>query len=162
MAAPAVVWRGRGRGGGGGSRPRHRAAPAPRGEGAAEIEGGRTSVSCPLMASICSWRPAMVANKDAWSVILLAAFCLRCCALKEKRHELARFWASTLNLGGRVCSFLRLLGSGAAGAAPDILLEARSPKTRLGSSSWQAVLSAAARSVRFKAYASQYALSLVV
>ena len=54
------------------------------------MKKGRTSVSCPFMASICSWRPAMVANKDAWSVILLAAFC-GVCALKESVTNLRVF-----------------------------------------------------------------------
>ena len=61
---------------GGPPRP-HRA----RGKGQLQMKKGRTSVSCPFMESICSWRPAIVANKDAWSVILLAAFCGFCALL---------------------------------------------------------------------------------
>ena len=52
-----------------------RARTAREGKGQLQMKKGRTSVSCPFMESICSWRPAIVANKDAWSVILLAAFC---------------------------------------------------------------------------------------
>ena len=53
-----------------------RARTAREGKGQLQMKKGRTSVSCPFMASICSWRPAIVASKLAWeSVILLAAFC---------------------------------------------------------------------------------------
>ena len=53
-----------------------RARTAREGKGQLQMKKGRTSVSCPFMESICSWRPAIVASKLAWeSVILLAAFC---------------------------------------------------------------------------------------
>ena len=58
-----------------------RARTAREGKGQLQMKKGRTSVSCPFMESICSWRPAIVANKDAWSVILLAAFCGFCALL---------------------------------------------------------------------------------
>ena len=35
-------------------------------------EGAFTSVSCPFMASICSWRPAMVAWRLAMESVILA------------------------------------------------------------------------------------------
>ena len=64
-----------------------RRARTARGEGAAEIEGGRTSVSCPLMESICSWRPAMVAIKLAESDILLAFGGLRVAVTNDGRAK---------------------------------------------------------------------------
>ena len=74
--APVALPRGRGRRVAGGSRPRRRAAPTEEGQLLVKGKEGRTSVSCPFMESICSWRPAIVASKLAWeSVILLAAFC---------------------------------------------------------------------------------------
>ena len=74
--APVALPRGRGRRVAGGSRPRRRAAPTEEGQLLVKGKKGRTSVSCPFMESICSWRPAIVASKLAWeSVILLAAFC---------------------------------------------------------------------------------------
>ena len=75
MATPAVVWKGRAAAAVGQppSAPR-RARTARWRKG--QQEGAFTSVNCPFMASICSWRPAIVASKLAWeSVILLAAFC---------------------------------------------------------------------------------------
>ena len=45
---------------GGPPRP-HRA----RRKGQLQMKKGRTSVSCPFMESICSWRPAMVARRLA-------------------------------------------------------------------------------------------------
>ena len=58
--------------------------------------------------------------------------------------------------------FFRLLGSGAAGAAPDVLLEASETRAlgsrrRAGAGAYGAL-----RGVAAKAYASQYALSLAV
>ena len=64
----------------------------------------------------------MVANKDAWSVILLAAFCSvgALFFVMTNSNQKLCFWAGEL----QVWFFWRLLGSGAAGAAPDALLEA--------------------------------------
>ena len=50
---------------------------------------------------------------------------LRCCALKAERHELgAQKRPLNFELGRESVFFLGLFGSGAAGAAPDVLLEA--------------------------------------
>ena len=75
MAAPAAPPRGEAAAAVGQppSAPR-RARTAREGKGQLQMKKGRTSVSCPFMASICSWRPAIVARRS-WSVILLAAFC---------------------------------------------------------------------------------------
>ena len=54
-------------------------------------EGAFTSVSCPFMASICSWRPAIVASSDAWSDMMLAAFAVL--ALRESVTNFTLFCA---------------------------------------------------------------------
>ena len=133
MAAPAVVWRGRGRGGGGGSRPRHRAAPAPRaGKGQQKLKG-----DAPRWAAR-SWSRSAPGGRR-WSRVSSRgrpSFCwLRFAVFRVERRasqNLGVFAPSTLNSGGRVCFSWRLLGRGAAGAAPDVLLEEACETRTLG------------------------------
>ena len=120
MAAPAVVWRGRAAAAVGqpASAPR-RARTAREGKGQLQMKKGRTSVSCPFMASICSWRPAMVAWRLAMESVILAA-----CGLarveftnvdsKREQFEVAFVFLRTTT----TLNFWRLLGKGAAGAWP--------------------------------------------
>ena len=79
MAAPAAPPRGEAAAAVGQppSAPR-RARTAREGKGQLQMKKGRTSVSCPFMASICSWRPAMVAKRLAWSDMMAggAASCV--------------------------------------------------------------------------------------
>ena len=118
IAAPVALPRGRGRRGAGGSRPRRRAAPTEEGQLLVKGKEGRTSVSCPFMESICSWRPAIVARRS-WSVILLAAFAVfaRCCDDERWRQKES---LSLLKATGPVfwLGFFRLIGSGASGLPP--------------------------------------------
>ena len=66
----------------------------------------------------------MVASKLAWSSVILAG----CFAVLRVESRASRTWCpkTPLNfeLGRESVFFLGLFGSGAAGAAPDVLLEA--------------------------------------
>ena len=136
MAAPAAPPRGEAAAAVGQppSAPR-RARTAREGKGQLQMKKGRTSVSCPFMESICSWRPAMVAKRLAWSDMMAGCVC-GVGALKGERSRMvavntAFFFecaresrlSSTLGLWG-------VLGSGVAGAAPDVLLEGSSKNPR--------------------------------
>ena len=59
--------------------------------GKGQQEGAFTSVSCPFMASICSWRPAIVASSDAWSDMM--AGCVWVLALRESVTNFTVFCA---------------------------------------------------------------------